>query len=192
MTATAPALIGPTDAETFTVLYHQHRQKVENIIRRIVYAERDREDIAQAAWLLAWRFRHQFKGDCAYLTWVSWIAKNEALTYLRRKRRSLVCYEGDLPIDGIAGVCHLMIDPARDVERVLMDSDLVAALLPVLPSYDLEAIRLVYWDELAYGVAAEILGTNLNHLKTRVFRAKERLRNRAVALSAARRTGGTV
>ena len=65
-------------------------------------------------------------------------------------------------------------DPAR--ERVL------AAIAKLRPG-DREALMLVYWDELSYGQAAEVLGCSVSAVGTRVHRAKSRLRKTLTAES---------
>jgi RNA polymerase sigma-70 factor (ECF subfamily) len=99
----APA--APTDRElvdaaragrcdAFETLMRRHNRSLFRLCRSLLGDEAEAEDVAQDAWVRAYRHLGQYAGEGAFATWLLHIAKHEALARLRRRRRQAPLPEG--------------------------------------------------------------------------------------------------
>jgi RNA polymerase sigma-70 factor (ECF subfamily) len=153
------------------------RTYVRSIAMKYVHNEHDAEDVTQDAMLLAHRYRHAFRGDSRYSTWLYRVTATAALMFLRKQRR----LAREIPASG-AGADE---DSTPWLERVAAPTDLRAE---VIARADLgvvsEAVaRLgakypaVFWKRYGEGrteteIARE-LGVSVAAVKTRAFRARQ-------------------
>src|SRR5277367_5361837 len=84
---------GERGAYDLLVLKYQH--KVVKLVMRYVRNPADAEDVAQEAFIKAYRALPQFRGDSAFYTWLYRIAINTAKNALVSRERNLVAYEID-------------------------------------------------------------------------------------------------
>jgi RNA polymerase sigma-70 factor (ECF subfamily) len=171
------------DTEAVTELYRRHERRVYNLALRTIGNPWDAADVAQEAFIKAFRNLDSFKGDARFTTWLHRIVVNAAYDYLRRQRPE--------PIDGeileelsgpggrgaIVGSGREGIDPAIDG----LSDPLRDALMRLNEGF---RFAVVLCDLLGfpYDEAAEILGVQEGTIKSRIFRAREAL---AAALSEA-------
>jgi RNA polymerase sigma-70 factor, ECF subfamily len=80
----ASARVG--DREAFNVLASTHRNRILSVARRMLKSLEDAEDVTQQTLMKAFVNIADFKGSCAFSTWVTRIAINEALMWRRRLR----------------------------------------------------------------------------------------------------------
>lgn len=155
----------------------------ENIVRRwqgplinLAYRFcRDRgraEDLAQEAFLRAYRALGQWRKDSAFSTWLFALATNLYRSELRRMPTGLVSIE-DVSEPG---------DPrAADEDNMLETEDrkrsVQRAVLTLPPKYR-EALLLFYFHEMDVPAAARSLGLPEGTLKARLFRGRELLRGK--------------
>ncbi len=76
------------DAQAFEALVERHQSRIRAIASRFTRVSEDAEDIAQKSFQKAFIHLRQFEGNSAFSTWLTRIAINEALMWLRRKRAS--------------------------------------------------------------------------------------------------------
>src|SRR5438034_10319366 len=76
------------DAQAFEALVERHQSRIRAIASRFTRVSEDAEDIAQQSFQKAFIHLRQFEGNSAFSTWLTRIAINEALMWLRRKRAS--------------------------------------------------------------------------------------------------------
>jgi RNA polymerase sigma-70 factor, ECF subfamily len=120
------------------------------------------EDVAQEAFLKAWRGLARFRGDASFSTWLYTIARRAALDEVRRPAVRTV------PVDEVAGLADQRAgDPELrgDLERALQALDRAHR----------EAFLLVAVLGLSYKEVAEMAGCPAGTVASRVFRARGKL-----------------
>ena len=153
------------------------RPYVRSIAMKYVRNEQDAEDVTQDAMLLAHRYRHAFRGDSRYSTWLYRITATAALMFLRKQRR----LAREIPASG-AGVDE---EATPWLERVAAPTDLRAE---VIARADLALVAdavaslgarypAVFWKRYGEGRTeteiAKELGVSVAAVKTRAFRARQ-------------------
>lgn len=161
------------DVEAFGKLVQRYQHSMVASARHLTRNADDAEDLAQEAFVDAYRNLGLLKDRAKFRAWLFGILRHKCLTYLQRRRPEPVSLDeiGDLPA-ATAG------DDGADLAE-LLDS------LP-LPYREILAAR--YLQELSYEEIAAALGTTVNVVRVRCCRARERLR--AIYASRERREGG--
>jgi RNA polymerase sigma-70 factor (ECF subfamily) len=120
-----------------------------------------------AVWQEAGRFSHTSRIS----TWIFGIARHKALDAMRRNVRR----QQDVELDTEADLAHPGINPIDQIQR-----DQVAVLtkqaLARLSHDHREILYLVFYEELPYNDIALLLDIPINTVKTRVFYAKQQLK----------------
>ncbi len=132
------------------------------------------EDCAQEAMLRIWRGLNTFRGDCAFETWVSRIAANCCLDELRRRKR-----DQSVSIEPLREAGYDPPDPKPGTAEQAEAADERQRLrecITRLPEEQREALVLTQLEGVPYEEAAEQLGISQGTLKSRINRAKQRLR----------------
>jgi RNA polymerase sigma-70 factor (ECF subfamily) len=145
------------------------------------------EEVCQEAALKALRSIDRFRGQCKFSTWIAQIVMNEARMHLRKEKPGMV-----LSIDDVNEERSYPIDPADTrelassaVERRELRSALVQAI-QTLPEIYREVFVLRDVQQLNVAETAKVLGLSLEAVKTRLFRARHRMR---LAIQRWERTG---
>lgn len=151
------------DRRAFEQLMRRHHGMVRAQLRRLLKGDSAAaDDLAQEAFLLAWRRLHQFRGDARFSTWLYRIAYT-CFLQSRRKR--------SLPSGAVAGDKGAAVPPSDtdlrlDVERAMQQ--LSSAEQTVL----LHSVQL----GLSHGETAYVLAMPLGTVKSHALRGKEKLR----------------
>ncbi|MFD4991024.1 RNA polymerase sigma factor [Cellulosimicrobium cellulans] len=161
------------DGAAFGVLFDRHRDRVFRHAYRLVVDRPQAEDVLAAAFLELWRRRASVRlVDGSPLPWLLVTASNVARNVrrgTRRHRRLLDALPraGDVPA---AEESAFVDDPAEVVDPVL------GAALRALPAADLRLLTLVALEGWSLSDAAELLGLTPSAAKSRLHRARVRLR----------------
>lgn len=164
------------DSEAVTELYRRHERRAYNLALRTIGNPWDAADVAQEAFIKAFRNLGSFKGDARFSTWLHRIVVNAAYDYLRRRRPEPMDGEILEDISGPGGTAAVIgsgrhgIDPAIDG----LSDPLRDALMNLNEGF---RFAVVLCDILGfpYDEAAEILGVQEGTIKSRIFRAREAL-----------------
>jgi len=159
------------DAEAFRRLVERHRDRAFAVARRIVRTDADAEEVAQDAFVRAWRALPAFRGESRFSTWLHRIVVRQALdraeTLSRRRGREAAL--DDAPASAGA------VEDSTDFEathRARRLEALVGSLTPAQRA----AITLFYHEDHSVERTAEILQLPVNTVKTHLRRAREALR----------------
>ncbi|MET8508574.1 RNA polymerase sigma factor [Streptomyces sp. NPDC004787] len=167
--------------------YDEHARVLHRYALRVCGDPATAEDVVSAAFLEAWRCRRSLRPDGGSLRpWLLGIATNVLRGTAREARRR----DAALARIGDRGVLPDFADEV--VSRMTGAEQLAAArtALERLRRRDREVFALVVWAGLDYASAAEALGIPVGTVRSRLSRARERLRTLAEAeLRARRRTG---
>jgi RNA polymerase sigma factor (sigma-70 family) len=161
------------DRDAFTAIYHRHAEAVWNHACRLTASQSAAEDVLAATFLTAWRRRHSVRlvAESAR-PWLLAVAGNEARTEWRRmtRHRRLTGRLGPAPaVEDHAESVVTSLDDRRRLHRVL-------AAIAELPASQREAVALCMVAELPQADAARVLGVPEATLRSRIFRARARLR----------------
>jgi RNA polymerase sigma factor (sigma-70 family) len=162
----------------FEALWRLYSTRVMRTAYRITNNREDAEDALQDAFLKAYLHLQDFDGRSSFVTWLTRIAINSALTILR-KRRSAQTVSIDEPGNygepGAADIPDLSLSPEVSYaqrEREQMLSDGISALQPTTR----HAVELRKLQGHSLAETAKMMGLSVNAAKTRIYRAKAALR----------------
>jgi RNA polymerase sigma-70 factor (ECF subfamily) len=164
------------DRAAFGWLVRKYQRRVYLTAARIVGSHEDADDVAQEAFVRAYRAIGSFKADSDFFTWLYRIVVNVALNHLRsRKRRNRASVEWNALPDGLQQI--VVRDPGREVELRRMMAKIQQAMLG-LPDALRVAVVLVLFDGMSYRDAAAAMGCSEGTVAWRVHEGRNRLRAR--------------
>jgi RNA polymerase sigma-70 factor (ECF subfamily) len=161
------------DPSAFEEIVRLYQRRVYGVALRIVRAHDVADDVAQEAFLRAWRSLDRFDLDRPFGPWVCRIAANLAVNYVRSPRaREEGLPEGHAEAKAKApGPLGALLD--GEATRVL------DAALAELPGEQRAVLVMRAVEEMSYAEIAEALGISPGTVMSRLYRAREKL---AVAL----------
>ena len=159
----------------FNLLVMRYQHRVAALIARFVQDPREVEDVAQEAFLKAYRALPLFRGDSAFYTWLYRIAVNTAKNYLVARSRRPPAQ--DLEIDEVEPTeTGSVLREIESPEGSLSTSELkvaVEAALDSLPEELKTAFILREFSGLSYEDIAEVMDCPVGTVRSRIFRARE-------------------
>ncbi|MGB6190057.1 MAG: RNA polymerase sigma factor RpoE [Aeromonas molluscorum] len=163
------------DKNAFNLLVKKYQHKVVNLVARYVNNPGDVPDIAQEAFIKAYRALPTFRGESAFYTWLYRIAVNTAKNYItsqgRRPPSSDVeadeaeYYAGGEALQEVATPENLAL--TDEIKRT------VFAAIEALPEDLRTAITLRELEGLSYEEIAEIMDCPVGTVRSRIFRARD-------------------
>jgi len=164
------------DRDAFGMLVVRHQDRIYTAVLRFCGDEEDARDIAQRAFVNAWRRLDSFKGDSAFSTWMYRIAFNESVSFRREGgRRRVVPLQGR---DGEAG--PEPADDRRPGDRLEVEESRrqVQEALNQLDPEERKILILKELEDRSYDEIAEILEIPKGTVRSRLFRARDALREK--------------
>ncbi len=164
------------DKHAFELLVAKYQRKLVRLISRIVRDSAEVEDVAQEAFIKAYRALPQFRGESAFYTWLYRIGVNTAKNFLvAQGRRAPTSTEKD------AEEAETFEDAGqlRDIntpESILMSRQIavtVNAAMDKLPEELRTAITLREVEGMSYDEIAELMNCPIGTVRSRIFRARE-------------------
>lgn len=163
------------DKRAFDLLILKYQHKIFAVISRFIRDHSEVQDVAQDAFIKAYRALPNFRGESAFYTWMYRIAINTAKNYLvARNRRPPAT---DLEVEDAefysgSEAMHEMNTP----ESNLMRDELQAVIdlaFQELPEDLRRAVTLREIDGLSYEEIAEAMDCPIGTVRSRIFRARE-------------------
>jgi RNA polymerase sigma-70 factor (ECF subfamily) len=169
------------DKSAFDLLVRKYQHKVVKLVLRYVRNPAEAEDIAQEAFIKAYRALPQFRGDSAFYTWMYRIAINTAKNSLASRDRSPIAYDLDLndPEESHSVQTKLQ-DPDTPEGMALTEEirGIVNSAIEGLPEELKTAIVLRELDGLSYEEIAAAMECPVGTVRSRIFRAREAIDKR--------------
>lgn len=161
------------DAAAFSTLIDRHSGHIRRYLRGRVEPG-EVEDALADLWETGFRQRHTFDPALGSATgWLYGIARNVTIHARRRSARRYELIERLL--SGTARRPH-SLDPADAV--VNSESlDRLRVAIDTLPVHEREVAELIFWRQASYGLTAELLGLPVGTVRSRLARARSRLRS---------------
>lgn len=164
------------DKTAFDLLVRKYQHRVVKLVMRYLRDPADAEDVAQEAFIKAYRALPQFRGESAFYTWLYRIAINTAKNAAVSRSRSPVEYDLDLQDS----------DESYDIQARMADHDtpealalaeeiraVVAQAIDSLPEELRTAIVLRELDGQSYEDIAATMDCPVGTVRSRIFRARE-------------------
>ncbi|AHX13631.1 RNA polymerase sigma factor RpoE [Dyella jiangningensis] len=163
------------DKRAFDLLVRKYQHKVIGLVSRYVKNQSESEDIAQEAFIRAWRAIGSFRGESAFYTWLYKIAVNTAKNHLvamgRRPPADDIAIDDAVFVPG-ADRMQETATPERELMRQEIEQT-VFSTVQSLPEELRTAITLREVDGLSYEEIAEAMGCPIGTVRSRIFRARE-------------------
>ncbi len=143
----------------FKLLIQKYQRPVYWHVRRIVINHDDANDVTQEVFLKIWKNIFQFRKESKLFTWIYRIATNEALIFIKRKKRRTIFSMDNFNeslIDSISDDNYFNGDEIQEkLQRAIMQ----------LPEKQKLVFNMKYFDELKYEEISGILKTSVGALK---------------------------
>jgi len=168
------------DKHAFELLVAKYQRKLARLLSRFIRDPTEVEDVAQEAFIKAYRALPAFRGDSAFYTWLYRIGINTAKNYLvalGRRAPTISDSDGD---DGEGGE-GTQIPDYNTPENELMSrqvADTVNRAVADLPEELRTAITLREIEGLSYEEIAGIMNCPIGTVRSRIFRAREAIAER--------------
>ena len=168
------------ERKAFDLLMLKYQHRIAKLISRYVQDPSEVLDVAQEAFLKAYRAIPRFRGDSAFYTWMYRIAINTAKNHLaaqaRRPRESAVDVTDAEQFNGAADLKELVTPEGLALTEEIQRT--VAAAIDALPEDLKVAICLRELDGLSYEDIAEAMECPIGTVRSRIFRAREAINAR--------------
>lgn len=163
------------DRRAFDQLVLRYQHKVLKLVLRYMRNHAEAEDIAQEAFLKAYRAIHSFRGDSAFYTWIYRIAINTAKNALVAAKRRPLDYDLDLQDPEQNERAGRLRDEASPESLLLTDEirQTVDAAIAALPEDLRRAVVLREYEGLSYEEISAVMDCPVGTVRSRIFRARE-------------------
>lgn len=164
------------DKQAFELLVSKYQRKLLRLISRLVRDPAEAEDVAQDAFIKAYRALPQFRGDSAFYTWLYRIGVNTAKNFLVSQGRRP---PSSTEKDNEEAETFDDADALRDIntpESILLSKEIantVNAAMAKLPEELRTAISLREIEGLSYDEISEVMNCPIGTVRSRIFRARE-------------------
>lgn len=154
------------DEEALRRLYEITSRGVYQYIFNLVNNKETAEDIMIETYIQVWLSANRFRGDSKVLTWMFGIARNLAMNEINKRDYS----HSNLTDKEFESEKQFHITSQNEI------AELISIALKNLPFKYREVLDLIFIHEFTYEEISKILDIPLNTVKTRIFNAKEKLR----------------
>jgi len=163
------------DKSAFDILVIKYQSKIVQLVNRYVHDPEEAMDVAQEAFIKAYRAIGRFRGDSAFYTWLYRIAINTAKNHLvasgRRPPTGDIDAQDAEQYEGATGLREYATP-----ERMLLKDEIeatVAGAIEELPDDLKTAITLRELEGLSYEEIAQAMECPIGTVRSRIFRARE-------------------
>jgi RNA polymerase sigma factor (sigma-70 family) len=155
----------------FGFLVDKHKDHVYNLALRICGNNEEAEEIAQDAFVKAYRSLAQFKMKSSFATWLYRIVYNTSISLVRARKKKPLSLE-DFPADAtdFIGVSTNETEVEEEYK-----SSLVNFALQKISEEERGLIGLYYYEELKTEEISEITGISKSNIKIKLFRARQKM-----------------
>ena len=163
------------DKRAFDILVSKYQYKIVKLVTRYVHDQTEALDVAQEAFIKAYRALPGFRGDSAFYTWLYRIAINTAKNYLVAQGRRPPGSDIDAS-EAEQYESAALLKEIDTPERLLLRDEIEATVfraIEALPEDLRTAITLRELEGMSYEEIAQSMGCPIGTVRSRIFRARE-------------------
>ncbi len=164
------------DKQAFELLVAKYQRKVARLLSRFIRDHAEVEDVAQEAFIKAYRALPAFRGDSAFYTWLYRISVNTAKNHLVAQGRRAPTSTGfdAEEAEGFEDAGQLRdINTPESLMQSRQTGETINAAMAALPEELRHAIILREIEGLSYDEIAEAMDCPIGTVRSRIFRARE-------------------
>lgn len=158
------------DADAFEQLVVAYRDQVFRLALRMCGSEADADEVAQEAFLSAWKALPNFRGESQFSTWLYQLSTHAAIDLMRREKRQIAA--ADITEVSAADPAPSPQQQAEQSEQREIVRDAILQLAPE----QREVVVLRFMEELSYEEIGAVLKLPSGTVKSRLNRAKAQLK----------------
>ncbi|MCM0035987.1 MAG: RNA polymerase sigma factor RpoE [Burkholderiaceae bacterium] len=169
------------DKQAFDLLVLKYQRKIMRLLSRMIRDPGEIEDVAQEAFIKAYRALPQFRGDSAFYTWLYRIAINTARNWLAQNNRRPSTPSAQENEDGETFDATDNLTDSSNPESEMASrqiADTVNKAMNDLPEDLRNAIVMREIDGMSYEDIAESMNCPIGTVRSRIFRAREAIATR--------------
>ncbi len=165
---------------SYDALVTRHRGRIFAMIRNMIHQEAEAWDLSQEVFIKAWQALPRFEAKARFSTWLYRIAHNVVYDWTRKKRIEGVGELNDeiFERDRIDPASATTPDAGQAPDEALANSELrvkIEAALAKLSPEHREVVLLKDVQGLAYKEIAEVMGSSMGTVMSRLFYARQKL-----------------
>lgn len=158
-------------------LFDKYQQSVYDLAYRMLGTHEDAEEMVTEVFLRVWRGCRSFRGGSRVSTWIYQITSNRCLDRIRarKSRQSLALEDLDAP----EALADYQAEPSEQPETAYLRSEAAEQLhlaLDRLPDEDRMLVTLYHLQGFSYDEIHDITGIKHSNIKSKLFRARQRLK----------------
>lgn len=163
------------DKKAFDLLVLKYQQRIVHVITGFVHDPVEALDVAQEAFIKAYRAIPNFRGDSAFYTWLYRIAINTAKNYLTAAARR----PPTMDVDAADATNYYDAPELKEFETPesnVMSNELEQAIhraIEALPEDTATAIKLREFEGMSYEEISQVMDCPIGTVRSRIFRARE-------------------
>ncbi len=161
--------------EAFKTLYQKYVRQVFSFVYKTTKDNKMTEEITNDVMFEVWNSAKNFKGKSKVLTWIFGIAHNKTMNELRKKSPTAMDPEEFSRIPASEDNVEEIVEKKDRAERMKI------ALEQLSPEHR-TVLELTFYEGLSYPEIAEIMDCPVNTVKTRMYYAKEKLKEKLTGL----------
>jgi len=164
--------------ELFESLLKESYRQAYQLAFRLTGDSSDAEDLVQEAFLRAYRFFYRYKTDMPFTNWLFRIMTNVFIDHTRRRSKARETSLDTVPSE--KGAPKELSDESLIPEKLLIDEEfdveVQEALRKMTPDFRI-AVLLSDLEGLSYEEIAQVMGTSIGTVRSRIHRGRKQLRN---------------
>jgi RNA polymerase sigma-70 factor (ECF subfamily) len=168
-----------TNEDTLETVVREHARLVYRIVYSVLRNHHDAEDATQETFVRVLRYRRKLEGIEDPKMWLAKIAWRVAI---QRAKRQPVISMSEIEVRDVATQIRSQLSSAEENALGTELSELLASLISALPDPLRDALRLSTIEGLLPAEIAEVLGSSESSVRSRIFRARQILKQRLAAL----------
>jgi RNA polymerase sigma-70 factor, ECF subfamily len=164
-------LISEGDIHAFSTLVNRYKDLVFTLSVRMLKNREEAEEVAQDAFMKAYRSLNKFNGESKFSTWLYKVTFNACIDRLRRQKREKVFSLVDEFPESEVNSLITVLDRIENKEH----KKLIRDCLGLLPGEDSFLLTLFYFEEQSLEEIAKVIGITPNNVKIRLYRSRKKL-----------------